>query len=155
MCTDAPLLFYRLPLAMRLRAVRNHLGPAPGWFVRDKIVGHVPVHVNTQIKGIAVRDNRVHLTCARNGEAPSTLVVDHVVAGTGYRVALSRLPFLDAGLRQSLRAIEDTPVLSTAFEASVPGLHVVGLASANNFGPMARFAYGAGFTARRLSRKLS
>jgi thioredoxin reductase len=155
LCTDAPLLFYRLPLETRLRTVHNHLGPAPGWFVKEKIVGRVPLHLGLQLKSATVRDHKVHLTCVRNdGAGEATLVFDHVVAGTGFRVALSRLPFLDQALRSALRSVDDTPVLSTHFETSVPGLYAVGLASANNFGPMARFAYGAGFTARRVSRAL-
>jgi hypothetical protein len=36
----------------------------------------------------------------------------------------------------------------------VPGLYFVGLASANSFGPLMRFAYGAGFSAERVTRKM-
>jgi hypothetical protein len=77
-----------------------------------------------------------------------------VIAATGFRVAMRRLPFLDARLRDGLRCVEDAPVLNRNFEASVPGLYFVGLASANSFGPLVRFAYGAGFTARHLSSSL-
>jgi len=84
-----------------------------------------------------------------------TLVVDHVVAGTGYRVSLRRLQFLDESLRQRLRSVEDTPVLTKSFESSVPAFFMVGLGSANCFGPLTRFACGAQFTARHLSRSLS
>ena len=155
LATDAPLLFHRLPLQLRLRIVRKHLGPAPGWFVREKVVGRVPMHLGAELKEVVVRGNRVHLTCGgRRGDGQSTRVVDHVIAATGYRVALQRLRFLDERLRQSLRAVEDSPVLTTAFESSVQGLYFVGLASANSFGPLTRFAYGARFAARRLSRYL-
>jgi hypothetical protein len=82
-------------------------------------------------------------------------MVDHVIAATGYRPALERLPFLDAQLRGQIRTAGGAPVLSDAFESSVAGLYWAGLASANSFGPLARFAYGAGFTARRLARKLA
>jgi cation diffusion facilitator CzcD-associated flavoprotein CzcO len=155
MCTDAPLLFYKLPQQLRLRAVRNHLGPAPGWFVREQVIGRVPLHLGAELRRAVLSEGRVHLTYSRVGDGESTLVVDHVIAGTGYRVALERLCFLDAGLRQSLRSVQDAPLLSTRFESSAPGLYMVGLASANNFGPLTRFAYGAGFTARRLSEHLA
>jgi hypothetical protein len=36
----------------------------------------------------------------------------------------------------------------------VPGLFMVGITAANNFGPLLRFAYGAGFASNRLSRFL-
>ncbi len=154
LCTDAPLLFHALPLHLRLRAVRSHLGPAPGWFVRDKVVGHVPMHLGAELAQVVVRDNRIHLTC-RGADGESTLVVDHVIAATGYRVDLRRLRFLDEKLQEDLRTVDNTPVLKTNFETSIPGLYMVGLASANSFGPLTRFAYGAGFTARRLSRNLN
>jgi cation diffusion facilitator CzcD-associated flavoprotein CzcO len=154
LCTDAPLLFHAMPLRLRLRAVRNHLGPAPGWFVKDKVVGRVPMHLGAELKAVAVRDKRVHLTYRKKYDGEATLVADHVIAATGYRVAMRRLSFLDEDLLRSLKCVEETPVLKTNFESSVPGLHFVGLASANSFGPLTRFAFGARFTARRLSRSL-
>src|SRR5262249_28283817 len=82
------------------------------------------------------------------------LVVDHVIAGTGYRVALRNLAFLDERLRARIQSIEDAPVLSRSFESSVPGLYFVGVASASSFGPLTRFACGAEYTAQRLSRHI-
>lgn len=142
-----------MPEQFRFRVVRSHLGPAPGWFVRDKVAG-VPTHMNVELKATEVRGNKVLLTLA-NGGGSKNLVVDHVIGGTGYRVALERLRFLDDGLRKQIRAVEDTPVLSHFFESSVRGLYFVGVASANSFGPLARFAYGAKYTSRRLSRHLA
>jgi hypothetical protein len=144
-----------MPLKLRLRAVQRHLGPAPGWFVKDRVVGRVPMHLGAELQQAAVRDNRVCLTYERKDHREFTLVVDHVVAATGYRVSLRRLQFLDESLRQRLRSVDDTPVLTKSFESSVPGLFMVGLASANCFGPLTRFACGAQFTARHLSRSLS
>ena len=43
-------------------------------------------------------------------------------------------------------------MLSSSFESSVRGLYFVGVAAANSFGPVLRFAYGAGFAARNLTR---
>jgi hypothetical protein len=87
--------------------------------------------------------------------ASETVISDHVIAGTGYRVDLSRLSFLDLGTQSSIRSVDRTPILSSNFESSIPGLYFVGASSANNFGPLVRFAYGAGFTARRLSKHLA
>jgi len=155
LCTDAPLLFHAMPLRLRLRAVRRHLGPAPGWFIKDKVVGRVPMHLGAQLGAAVVRDGHVHLNYSQRNGGDSTLVVDHVIAATGYRVSMQRLRFLDPSVRQRLHCVEDSPVLTKNFEASIPGLYMVGLASADCFGPLTRFAYGAAFTARRLSRQLS
>jgi hypothetical protein len=67
---------------------------------------------------------------------------------------MSRLEFIDEDLRKEIRSIEDTPVLSTSFESSVKGFYMVGVASANSFGPLTRFAYGAMFTAKHLTHHL-
>ena len=41
-CANTPLLFHRMPERLRLRATRNHLGPAPGWFMRERVEGRIP-----------------------------------------------------------------------------------------------------------------
>ena len=155
LCTDAPLLFHAMPLQLRLRAVRRHLGPAPGWFVKDNVLGRVPMELGVNLTSATVCNKRVRLTMRRSDGVESTLVVDHVIAATGYRVSVRRLEFLDSRLMEQLRCVEDTPVLNRSFETSVAGLYVIGPASANSFGPLARFACGARFTAHRLSRILS
>ncbi len=155
LCTDLPQLFYKLPQSMRLRAVERHLGPAPGWFVRDKVVGHVPLHLKTAIQQIRVENGQVRILFTNGDGSEKTLTADHLIAGTGFRVALSKLKWLDADLLRAMRTVEDTPILSRNFESSVPGLYFVGLASANSFGPLTRFACGAEFTARHISRHLT
>jgi hypothetical protein len=37
----------------------------------------------------------------------------------------------------------------------MPGIYFVGLAAANSFGPVMRFAFGAGFAARRLTETVA
>jgi thioredoxin reductase len=150
LCTDAPLLFHKMPESFRLRAVRNHLGPAPGWFMTQRVVGRFPLHLGTTIESLTEHGGRARLALRSRAGIQSELTLDHVIAATGYQPALERLPFLEPQLRSQLRTAGGAPVLNTVFESSVPGLYVAGLASANSFGPLARFAYGARFTARRL-----
>ena len=154
LCTDAPLLFHAMPAKFRFRVVKNHLGPSSTWFVKDKVVGHVPMHLGATIDGAEVKEGRVHLTLGST-TGVEALVVDHVIGGTGYRVSLERLAFIDSALRGRIRAVEEAPVLSRSFESSVPGLYFVGVASASCFGPLTRFACGAEFTAKRLSGHLA
>jgi thioredoxin reductase len=155
LCTDAPLLFHKMPESFRVRVVRNHLGPAPGWFMTERVVGRFPLHLGTTIESLTEHGGRARLALCNHDGTRSELIVDHVIAATGYRPAMERLPFLEPMLRNQIRTAGGAPVLSNGFESSVPGLYMVGLASANSFGPLARFAYGAGFTARRLARKLA
>lgn len=155
MSSDAPLLFHVLPWKLRFRVVQNHLGPAPGWFVRDKVMGRFPMHMGSKINSVEIRDGKVHLKLTEKDSTNSELVVDHLIGATGFRVSISRLGFIDDALRDQIRAIEDTPVLSRNFESSIPGLYLVGVASANSFGPLTRFAYGAKFTASHITRHLA
>lgn len=154
LASDAPLLFHKMPRKLRFRAVERHLGPAPGWFVREKVEGRIPLHLGTTIKGASVGNGKVHLRFTESDGTAKELVVDHLIGATGFRVAISRLNFIAEDLRKEIYSIEDTPVLSSNFESSVKGLYMVGVASANSFGPLTRFAYGAMFTAKRLTKHL-
>jgi cation diffusion facilitator CzcD-associated flavoprotein CzcO len=153
MCSDMPLVFHAMPQRLRLRAVKHHLGPAPCWFTRDSIAARVPVHVGATLASVACADDRVQLT-VRADSRQQQIEADHIIAATGYRVALSRLKFIDPSVLQAVRRVDDTPVLDRHFESSVPGLYFVGSAAANSFGPLLRFAYGAKFAARRMAARL-
>jgi thioredoxin reductase len=153
-CAYAPGAFWALPESIRLEAVRRILGPAPGWFVKDEVVGKVPFHLGLAIEQAIVRNGRIHLRLSRGSGTGQTVVADHVIAATGYKVDLNRISFLNSDLLEGIRSVERTPVLSSNFESSVPGLYFVGTAAANSFGPLLRFAFGAGYTARTISRHL-
>lgn len=152
---NAPLVFHAMPEGFRLEVVRRHLGPAPGWFMREQIEGCVPVLTGARIAAASAIGDRVQIVLDRDQGDRQTLVADHVIAATGYRVDLERLGLLDPDLRARLRLAGGSPALSTGFESSVPGLFFVGAAAAASFGPLLRFAFGARFTARRLSRGLA
>jgi thioredoxin reductase len=152
---NLPLVFHRMPERFRFDAVRRILGPAPGWFIRDQVIGKVPFNLGVAITEANVQNGRVSLQLTDGAGSRRTLVTDHVIAATGYKVDLRRLTFLDADIQKGIRSIDQKPVLSSNFESSLPGLYFVGTSAANSFGPVLRFAYGAGFTARRLSQHLT
>ena len=154
-CASAPWLFRRLPEEMRLRFVQRLLGPAPAWFVKSQTVGNVQFHLGVSVTRASVRNNRVSLELSDETGVQKTLVTDHVIAATGYKVDLRRVTFLGSKLLSAMRCVEQTPVLSPYFESSVPGLYFVGTSSANTFGPVMRFAFGARYTAERLSRHIA
>jgi cation diffusion facilitator CzcD-associated flavoprotein CzcO len=155
LCTDAPLLFHALPLKLRIRAVQRHLGPAPGWFVRDKVIDRFPLHLGVKIKGASIQSGKVHLNIVEKDGTDKEMVLDNIIGATGFHVDIERLWFLDESIRKQIETADDSPVLSRRFESSVRGLYMVGLASANSFGPLCRFAYGAKYTAKHLSDHLT
>jgi hypothetical protein len=151
--TNCTTVFHHLPEGRRLKWVRSHLGPAGCWFMTDRI-GRVPQLLGYAPVGAEVVGNRIRLELATDG-GRHTIEADHVIAATGYRPGLDRLTFIEPGLRASINSLVNTPILSSQFQSSVTGLYFVGPIAANSFGPMMRFAFGANYTARRLSRHLA
>jgi cation diffusion facilitator CzcD-associated flavoprotein CzcO len=151
---NAPQAFHYLPERLRLELVRRTLGPSGGWFSKDMVIGRVPLLLGHTVERADIQNDMVqlHLRAAEGGER--TIVADHVIAATGYKVQIERLTFLSRNIRSKLKAVDGTPVLSSKFESSVPGLYFVGIAAANSFGPVMRFAFGAGFAAEHLTRAL-
>jgi thioredoxin reductase len=153
--SDAPLLFHSLPAQVRLKTVRTHLGPSGGWFIKDKVMGKVPLFLGYTPERMDILEGQVHLHLRAKDGAEREIVVDHVIAATGYKVDIERLMFLSQEIRSNLRDLDGSPVLSRNFESSVPGLYFVGVAAANSFGPLMRFAFGGGFTARHITQVIA
>jgi hypothetical protein len=151
---DMPLVFHALPQYLRLRAVARHLGPAPCWFTRDAIVGRVPLHLGAKLERAEAAGSGIRITFSQQGRQ-RTIEADHLIAGTGYKVELSRLTFIDPSLRSRIRIVDGAPVVGRRFDSSMPGLYFVGIAAANSFGPLLRFAFGANYAARRLTPHLA
>jgi thioredoxin reductase len=152
---DAPGAFFYLPESLRLEIVRRTLGPSGGWFIRDKVIGKMPLHLGCTPQGAEVRNGSVHLTVQAADGSKREIVTEHVIAATGYKVDLERLKFLNPEIRSKVKTISGAPVLSSTFESSIPGLYFAGVAAANSFGPVMRFAFGAGYAARTLTRALT
>jgi thioredoxin reductase len=150
-----PHLFRRLPEATRLHVARTCLGPAPGDFMRDRVIGRVTVHLGLETVEAKPNEGGVLLSLANNGGEKRDFQVDHVICGTGYRPDVTRLPFLDEALRSRINVIQGTPILSANFESSMSGLYFVGAIATNTFGPVLRFACGAEIAAPRVARHLS
>ena len=153
--TAFPGLFRRLPARLRRRIVSRHLGPAGGWFVRDQVVAAVPMHEGYTITAATPVRGGVRLLCTDSGGRHLERQADHIIAATGYRVAVDRLTPLAPTLRAAIVTDAGAPVLSSCFESSVPGLYFVGATAAATFGPVMRFALGAKYTSRLLARRLA
>lgn len=152
---SAPLLFHSFPQSARVAIVRRHLGPAASWTVRERVLGQVPLLLGYRIQQAEERNGQVHLKLIDNNGIQKEHVTKHVIAATGFKVDLRRLAFLSEQIQSQLVAIERSPVLSSEFESSVAGLYFVGVSAANSFGPVLRFAFGADFAARHISKHLA
>jgi cation diffusion facilitator CzcD-associated flavoprotein CzcO len=150
---EAPVAFRHLPEQNRLRVVRNALGPAGAWWLRERVEGQVTILLEHVVSEADMAGDRVRLRVAGRGHT-TEILTDHVIAATGYRIDLGAMPFLEASVLSRVRQVDRAPELTANFESSVPGLYFVGQAAAPMFGPVMRFVYGADFTARRLARHL-
>ena len=65
-----------------------------------------------------------------------------------------RYDFLAPDLVRRLGLADGSPVLGTGLESSVPGLHFVGAAAAQTFGPVMRFVIGTAYAAPAVARKI-
>jgi thioredoxin reductase len=150
-----PLIVHMLPRERRTRFVKRYLGPASPWWIQDRVLGKVPIHVRHDVVEVGNANQRVQLKMRDAEGSVRNVEVDFVIAGTGYDVNVSRLKFLDPEISDRIHRIERAPTLNINFESSVPGLHFTGPLSFMCFGPLFRFVTGADVTARRLARHFS
>jgi lysine/ornithine N-monooxygenase len=150
-----PLLVHLLPRERRTRFVKGYLGPASPWWIQDRVLGNVPIHVRHELTEAATSGNRIQLKFSNGDGGVRAVDVDFVIAGTGYEVDVARLGYLDPEMIRSIECIERSPALNIHFESSVPGLHFVGPLSFMCFGPLFRFVTGAEVAAPRLAHRLS
>jgi len=156
MLSRRPELVSYLPRSARLFLTRTVLGPSGAWWLRSRLDRKVNVALETTLEEAELVDDKVVLQLRTKAGEKSTLVADHVIAGTGYRIDLDALGFLDPALRAAIARIKDTPAprLSRSFESSVRGLYFTGLTAAPTFGTLMRFVCGTEFTARTIRRAL-
>jgi thioredoxin reductase len=135
--------------------VKRALGPSGGYFIHDMVVGKVPMLLGYGIERAEAQGETVHLHLRGQDGSIKEVATDHVIAATGYKVDMGRLRFLSSDIRSKIREAKGSPLLSRTFESSVPGLYFAGVAAANSFGPVMRFAFGASFAARRITDGLA
>jgi thioredoxin reductase len=153
--TDAPLLFRYLPQSMRIKIVKTHLKPAAGWPMKERVLGRVPILLGYSIQKAEAQNGKVRLDLTGQDGSQKEHLTELVISATGYKVDLRRLAFLRGELQSQIRSVENSPVLSSDFQSSVPGLYFVGVTAANSFGPVLRFAFGANFAARHIAKHLA
>jgi FAD-dependent urate hydroxylase len=150
---NSPMAFRRLPKDMRITKARTVLGPAGAAWLKDRVEGVIDTLGGHRIREAAVQGSGVRLLL--DGPRQPSLEVDHVIAGTGFRVDLARLPFLPDGLRARIGTENGYPVLSRASQSTVPGLYFVGAPAAVSNGPSARFIAGTHNTTAKTARSLA
>lgn len=87
-----------------------------------------------------------------NGE---TLIIDHIILATGYKVKIERLPFLVAGnILKKLAMRNGFPILDDHFQTNVSGLFITSMPATQDFGPFFAFTIGVRASAKLIGQAL-
>ena len=121
-------------LAARLQADRLHVWP------------------HTELISCEQQEDDALLATLSNGEK---VFVDKIVLATGYKVNITRLPYLAAGnLLEELETRNGFPVLDDHFETSVPGLFITSMPATQDFGPFFGFTVSVRTSAKLICERL-
>ena len=151
--SELPRLFSFLPVRVRHGIVAKANGPVGSWWIKDRLIGKVPMLTGREIIGAAERNGKLSLF-VRSSTGVERSSTDHLIAATGYTVDVNRLSWIDEKSRSNIRSFRGAPVLSSILESSVRGLYFIGLPSALSFGPVMRCVYGTKYTAAILTSHL-
>jgi thioredoxin reductase len=155
--SNQPGLFLRLPRSTRVYRARTALGPAGATWLRSRVEGQFPALTGYSVTWARVQDGGVRLGLAGAGGSSRELAADHVIAGTGYRTDLTRLPFFGDQMLAGLRTVPGTgsSAVGREYQSSIPGLYIMGPAVAPTMGPVMRFVFGSEHAATTVARQLT
>jgi thioredoxin reductase len=150
---DSPRAFRVLPESIRIRKALTTFGPAGAWWLRDRVEGVIEV-----LTGYGLRSAEAHGSGVRlqlDGPGQPSIEADHVIAGSGFRIDVSRLPFLPEEIQAALVTRANCPLVNRAGESTVPGLYFAGAHTMVSLGPGVRFISGTHHTAARIARSVA
>ncbi len=145
-----PHLFRRFPRRFQDRTAYRAIRPAGAGWLRPRIAG-VPITLGRTVVAADVAASQLRLRLDDGMER----LVDHALLATGFRVDVSRYPFLSQALLRQLETVDGFPVLKRGLESSVPGLHFLGKPATWSFGPLLGFVSGAEFASTELTRSIT
>ncbi len=93
----APHLFRRFPRRFQDRAAYRAIRPAGAGWLQSRVAG-VPIALGRKVTSMAIAGSQLRLHLDDGSER----LVDHALLATGYRVDVSRYPFLSQSLWQHL-----------------------------------------------------
>lgn len=149
-----PAAFRLLPPKLRALKGRTAVGPSGAWWLRPRVDGVVETLTGHRVQKADPSGAGVRLFLD-GGSKETVLDADHVIAGTGFRVDIARLPFLPSDLRAEISTFQNYPVVSRIGESSVRNLYFAGAPTAANIGPSVRFIGGTHNVSRLLAKTLA
>jgi hypothetical protein len=154
--SNRPGTFRHLPRSTRVYRARTALGPAGASWLRGRVEGQFPAHTGRSVKWARMQDDGARLGLAGPDGNIQEIGADHVIAATGYRTDMTRLPFLGEQVLAGLRNVPGTgsSIVGRDYQSTVPGLYFMGPAVAPTMGPVMRFVFGSEHAATTVARQL-
>src|ERR1700761_6254069 len=150
---DSPDAFRLLPESVRIEMALTALGPKGAWWLRDRVEGVFEVLTGHQLRSAEPHGSGVLLQL--DGLQRSSIAADHVIAGTGFRIDIARLPFLSKEIQAGLVTRVNCPLVNRAGESTIPGLYFAGAPTMPSLGPGVRFISGTHHTAARVAKSVA
>jgi hypothetical protein len=144
-----PHLFRRFPRRFQDRTAYRAIRPAGAGWLQARIT-NLPITLGRSVISADIAGSQLRLRLDDGTER----LVDHALLATGFRVDVSRYPFLSQSLTRQLKTANGFPVLKPGLESSIPGLHFLGKPAAWSFGPLLGFVSGAEFASNELLRAM-
>ena len=150
---DSPAAFRLLPESVRVRKALTSFGPKGAWWLRDRVEGVLEVLTGHQLRSAEPHGSGVRLHL--DGPERSSIEADHVIAGTGFRIDVSRLTYLSKEIQTGLTTRGNCPLVNRAGESTIPGMYFAGALTSVSLGPGVRFISGTHQTAPQLARSVA
>jgi len=144
-----PELFRALPELAKPVIFARAARPAAAAWLRDQVNG-VVYSLEESIDSVTIHGDKLQLALAGGGRRE----VDHLILGSGYDVNLSTYRFLGPELTCGIGLRNNQPDLNSGFESSVPGLHFIGYASMQSFGPLLHSVAGTAYAGKMIARAI-
>jgi FAD-dependent urate hydroxylase len=145
-----PHLFRRFPRGFQDRTAYRAIRPAGAGWLKPRLQG-VPITLGRTVASAKATGNQLLLKLDDGTER----LIDHALLATGFRVDVSKYPFLSQSLVKQLNVVNGYPVLKRGLECSIPGLHFAGKPAAWSFGPLLGFVSGTEFAANELVQSIT
>jgi len=140
-----PDLVKRLPRSLQDRLRKRAVRPAGARWLVDRLK-EVPLHLGRSVNSVQIVGEKVKIRFDDGAER----LADHLLLGTGYKVDVSKYPFLSPKLGESISRANGYPRLRPGLETSVDGLHILGAPGVWSFGPVLQFVSGTHYACNAL-----
>lgn len=140
--------FYFLPIYLRKKFSKIFVISTITPDLKEKTMSHKVKKVRFDVDEIGLERRGEKFYSKKLNEE-----FDGIVASTGYKINIYNLKFVDTSLLNSIKSLDNFPLLNFDFETSVKNLFIVGALSEPYYGPAQKFIMGTRHAAIRIAKR--